>query len=74
MALDYIDTSDAEDWLLCSSLDLIARKRVSWEGEPIPTSELTPIITYDANLDRMFNRLASGRHASFTPTSNSGGD
>lgn len=63
MALDYIDTSDVKDLLLFSSLDLIARKQLLWEGEPVLTSELTPIITYDANLDRMFNRLAGGRRA-----------
>lgn len=60
-AMDFIDSVHADQWLECASLDLIASAGFIWDGVPVPSSELTPILTYDASMDRLLNRYAGAR-------------
>lgn len=56
-ALHYIDTDDAERWLLSIDCDLYASTMFDWDGELIPNDELSPTLTYSHGLDRALNRV-----------------
>lgn len=59
-----LDSSEVEDWPIGASLVLIEGDRFVIEGQHVLSSDLTPVITFDPALDRMFNRECGYRRES----------
>lgn len=59
--LDYIDLDDANYWMECATLDLMSAEGFLIDGVPIRVNDCTPIIIFDATIDRMFLRECGRR-------------
>lgn len=66
---DYIDQESVADWMATASIVLMTCRYIVIDDLRVPADDCTPIATYDAKLDRMFNRYCGyGRAIEWRPS------